>query len=98
MDEKVLTKEDIVKIFNESDTRLMTAFGTTTIMATKLPNGFVIVESFSVPDEESYDLDEGVQECTRMVLGQIWNCELYHAMYGVTEGPVTEKKTEDADE
>lgn len=75
-----LMTETVKDIFDSSDTRAVTAFGTTTIVATKLPSGFVIVESYSVPDPDEYDIDVGIQECTARIMERIWSYEMYQTM------------------
>ena len=75
-----LMTETVKNIYDSSDTRAVTAFGTTTIVATKLPSGFVIVESYSVPDRDEYDIDVGIQECTARIMERIWSYEMYQTM------------------
>lgn len=91
METHTLTPEVIEELFNQSDTRVLTAFGTTTIVATKLPSGFVITESFSAPTIDEYDLDIGIQECTDRICKRIWDYEMYSMMFRSVKESALEK-------
>ena len=57
----------IDKIVNESQINVTTVFDKCTIVACKLPSGFVIVESSACIDPKNYDKNLGVEICDRFL-------------------------------
>ena len=70
-------KETIQKIAESAEIEIMTVFDKCTIMAAKLPNGFVIVESSACVSPENYDEDLGASICAEKIIQKIWELEGY---------------------
>jgi len=69
--------DDVSEILNESDIEVFTAFDKCTVVACKLPNGFVIVESSACVDPANYDEEVGVSICFDKIRDKIWELEGY---------------------
>lgn len=69
--------ETIQKIAESAEIEIMTVFDKCTIMAAKLPNGFVIVESSACVSPENYDEDLGASICAEKIIQKIWELEGY---------------------
>lgn len=65
------------KIVNASNIVCTTLFDKCTMVACKLPNGFVIVEYSSCVDPANYDEDEGFDICMENIRAKIMELEAY---------------------
>lgn len=72
-----VTQKMVEKILMDSDIEVMTIFDKCTIVACKLPNGFVIVESSACVSPENYDEETGVSICIDKIADKIWELEGY---------------------
>lgn len=70
-------KETIDALITQSEITVKTFFGKTTVVAMKLPNGFVLVESSSCVDPLNYDEAIGVQICKAKLEAKLWELEGY---------------------
>ena len=70
-------KEVIDDLIARSEITVKTLFGKTTVVAMKLPSGFVLVESSSCVDPLSYDEAVGVQICKQRLENKLWELEGY---------------------
>lgn len=65
------------EIMNASEFVTCKAFDKCTIVACKLPNGFVIVESSSCVDPDDYNEDVGIENCLSRIESKIRELEAY---------------------
>lgn len=72
-----VTQAVIDELMESCDIAVTTAFDKCTIVACKLPNGFVIVESSSCVDPANYDEDMGVDICMKNIEKKLWELEGY---------------------
>lgn len=77
MKKNTVTPERVKKLASSAEYHVSTAFGKCTIVAAKLENGFVIVESSACVDPENYDLQMGVRNCYEKIESKIWELEGY---------------------
>ena len=77
MNSNTVTDEMIDKIIKETEFKIQNAYGKTTIVTAKLPNGFVITESSSCVDPANYDEEIGVKICKDRIKNKIWELEGY---------------------
>ena len=73
----IVTQSVIDELMESCDIAVTTAFDKCTIVACKLPNGFVIVESSSCVDPANYDEDMGVDICMKNIENKLWELEGY---------------------
>lgn len=72
-----VTQSVIDELMESCDIAVTTAFDKCTIVACKLPNGFVLVESSSCVDPANYDEDMGVDICMKNIEKKLWELEGY---------------------
>lgn len=72
-----VTQAVVDELMESCDIAVTTAFDKCTIVACKLPNGFVIVESSSCVDPANYDEDMGVDICMKNIKKKLWELEGY---------------------
>lgn len=72
-----VTQSIIDELMESCDIAVTTAFDKCTIVACKLPNGFVIVESSYCVDPANYDEDMGVDICMKNIEKKLWELEGY---------------------
>jgi hypothetical protein len=72
--------DSIENILDNSKIIVDTVFDKCAVVACQLPNGFVIVESESTVNTESYDEDECVDTCMERIIGKICEMEMYKNM------------------
>lgn len=70
-------EECIAKIMMNSEFETYTAFNKCVIVSCRLPNGFVIVESYTYTNPESYDEEAGINICIDKIADKIWDLEAY---------------------
>lgn len=73
----MITRGYVQRILNNSEFTYSTQFGKCTIVACKLPNGFVIVESASCIDEKDYDEETGKEICMQKIGDKVMELEGY---------------------
>ena len=73
-----VTWEQVEDIMFNSEIKIHTVFDKCTIVACKLPNGFVIVESSACVDPNNYDEDKGIDACLGKIADKIWELEGYN--------------------
>ena len=70
--------QDMVKdIIINSEVIITTIFDKCTVVACKLPNGFIIVESSACVDPDNYDEKAGYQICMNKIVDKVWELEGY---------------------
>lgn len=67
----------IAEILSESKFNVASVFGKCTIVACRLPNGFVIVESSSCVDPDDYDEEIGIENCMNRIKNKVIELEAY---------------------
>lgn len=73
-----ITAEHIDEIMENTEIKVLpSVFGKCTVVAAKLPNGFVIVESSACVDPRNYDEDMGVEICMDKIINKVWELEGY---------------------
>lgn len=72
-----VTEERIDEIMANSEFTIQTVFNKCTIVACKLPNGFVIVESSACVSPENYNKEMGIDICLDRIEDKIWELEGY---------------------
>ena len=77
MKKNTVTKEMIDKIVANSETETYTVFDKCTVVAMKLPNGFVLVESSACVDPDNYDVKLGESICKEKLVNKVWELEGY---------------------
>lgn len=77
MNSNTVTDEMIDKIIKETEFKIQNAYGKTTIVTAKLPNGFVITESSSCVDPVNYDENIGFTLCKAKIVSKLWELEGY---------------------
>ena len=75
----------IEDILDHSKIVVHTVFGKCAVVACQLPNGFVIVETESAIDVESYDEDEYADICIERIIDKVYEMEMYKNMTGWCE-------------
>ena len=68
----------IEEIMENSEYEFYTAFDKCTVVACRLPNGFVIVESSACVSPENYDVDKGIDACLDKIMNKLWELEGYN--------------------
>lgn len=82
-----LTPDNIDEIMDNCELEVSTVFGKCTIVACKLPNGFVLVESSACVDPINYDEHIGLEICLNKIRDKVWELEGYklqQKMYDTT--------------
>lgn len=64
-------------IVNNSEIKVDTVFDKCTVVSCRLPNGFVIVESYACVSPENYDEEMGVDICLNKIANKLWELEGY---------------------
>ncbi|WP_260871628.1 Gp49 family protein [Bacillus sp. X1(2014)] len=68
---------DINEMIEKSQVKVVKAFGRCTMVAVKLPNGFIITESICSVDEASYNKETNTQICLERIKHRISELEAY---------------------
>lgn len=95
-----VTQAVVDELMESCDIAVATAFDKCTIVACKLPNGFVIVESSSCVDPANYDEDMGVDICMKNIEKKLRELEGYLLQNKLYMDGVSfdDDKTDDADD
>lgn len=82
---RAVTSDVIDAIIEDSEISIATAFDKCTIVACRLPNGFVIVESAACVDPDNYDEEIGVEACMERIYDKVWELEGYRTQDKIAE-------------
>lgn len=77
MNKNTVTKKQIDEIVKNSTFDARTFFDKCTVVAMRLPNGFVLVESSACVDPKNYDFNMGVSTCKERLIARVWELEGY---------------------
>ena len=81
-----ITADYIDEIMENTEIKVLpSVFGKCTVVAAKLPNGFVIVESSACVDPRNYDEDMGVEICMNKIINKVWELEGYRLQSALYE-------------
>jgi hypothetical protein len=72
-----VTQDQINNILAESEIKVWKMFDKCTLIACKLPNGFIITESSACVDPENFDEVIGYDICMNRIANKIWELEGY---------------------
>lgn len=72
-----VTQEQIDQIVTGIEWKVETIFDKCTVVAAKLPNGFIIVESSACVSPVNYDAKIGADICIERIKNKIWELEGY---------------------
>lgn len=72
-----ITEEYIEEIMENSEFEVHTTFDKCTMVACKLPNGFVVSASSACVSPEDYDKNIGFDNCYEKIFNQVWELEAY---------------------
>ena len=72
-----VTPERIEQVMNDSKVTVQTLFDKCTVVACKLPSGFVIVEYSACVDPKNYNEKMGVEICMNRIKDKVWEMEGY---------------------
>ena len=75
--ENTVTQEEIENIYKNSELYPRVLFGKCYMLACKLPNGFIIVESSACVDVANFDIKIGAEICIERIKNKIWELEGY---------------------
>ena len=86
-----ITEEYIDEIMENSAFDVGTAFDKCTIVACRLPNGFVITESSACVNPEDYDKNLGFEICKSKIKNKVWELEAYRLQQWLWEESVCDE-------
>jgi len=75
--DNTITQKQIDEIFDKADKETWAVFNKTFVLAIRLPNGFVIVESSSCVDPANFDIEIGREIVTDRIKNKLWELEGY---------------------
>ncbi len=75
--ENKITQKHIERMFAEAEKDVVTLFDKCTILACRLKNGFVLVESSACVDPDNYDINVGLNICEKRIKERLWELEGY---------------------
>lgn len=64
--------EEVSEVMQASEYRVMTLFGTCTVVAMRMPCGYVLVESSACVNPEDYDEGIGADICCERIEDRVW--------------------------
>jgi hypothetical protein len=74
-----ITQEYIQNLIKESEFQVTKMFDKVTVVACKLPNGFIITESSGCVDPADYNEELGVYICKKRIENRLYELEGYKA-------------------
>lgn len=92
-----VSSEYIDKILDNSHISVSTIFDKCTVVACKLPSGFVIVESSACIDPRNYNEKLGVEICMKHIKDRVWEMEAYKIQTELWEDKITFEDEDDID-
>ena len=72
-----VTQAMVDYILDNSDIDVATVFDKCTVVACRLPNGFIIVESSACVDPDNYNKELGKKICMKKIEDMVWDLEGY---------------------
>lgn len=72
-----VTQEQIDEIWAKADKQVYTIFDKCTVMAVRLANGFILVETSASVDPINYSEKVGREICTARLKDKLWELEGY---------------------
>lgn len=72
-----VTQDMVDDIIDNSEVIITTMFDKCTVVACKLPSGFIIVESSACVDPENYSEELGFEICMSKIIDKVWELEGY---------------------
>ena len=75
--ENTITQDQVNRIYDESEKEPWCIWGKCLVLAVKLPNGFIIVESSSCVDLANFDIEIGKEIIENRIKNKIWELEGY---------------------
>lgn len=64
-------------LIENSDIKIDTVFDKCVVVSCRLPNGYVIVESYVFTNSEEYNEDIGIEICIGKIADKLWELEAY---------------------
>ena len=64
--------EEVSEVMQASEDRVLTLFGTCTVVAMRMPCGYVLVESSACVNPEDYDEGIGADICCERIEDKVW--------------------------
>ena len=89
-----ITEEYIEEIMENSEFDVRTVFGKCTVVACRLPNGFVITEYAACVSPENYNEDMGIEICRERIKNKVWELEAYRLQQWLWEEETWEEANE----
>lgn len=80
-----VTEEQIENLLNNSEIEVRTIFYKCTVVAVKLPNGFILTESSACVDPLNYNEEIGKDICLERIKDKLWELEGYRLQCEVNE-------------
>ena len=80
--------DHVANIIEDSDIEVFTVFDKCTVMACRLPNGFVITESSACVSPENYDEEVGLETCYNKIFDKVCELEAYKLQEKMMSGEV----------
>lgn len=72
-----VTQDMVDNIIDNSKVIITTMFDKCTVVACKLPSGFIIVESSACVDPDNYSEELGFEICMSKIINKVWELEGY---------------------
>lgn len=72
-----VTEQQVNDLMEAADIKVITLFDKCTVVAARLSNGFVIVESSAAVSPENYSEEMGREICLERIKNKIWELEGY---------------------
>lgn len=82
-----ITQAQIDDLLSNADIEVSTIFEKVTLVAVRLPNGFVLTESAGAVSKENYSEDVGRDICLRKIASELWKLEGYALQKQVASAP-----------
>ena len=70
-----VSPQEIYDTLNASEVQVSTIFGKVTLVAVKLPSGFVLTASSGAVSIDNYDEKIGAEICMKQIEDQLWKLE-----------------------
>lgn len=67
-----VSPEEVEEVMQASDYRTLTLFGTCTVVAMRMPCGYVLVESSACVNPDDYDEEVGAGICCQRIEDRVW--------------------------
>lgn len=84
IEESVLfTENDAIKMINKSDIVIHQVFNKQLVVAVKLPNGFVMIESSGSLSPKDFSRSDAYSQCIKRIRERIMRAEEYRLLQGM---------------